>query len=87
MFQPEVQQQVALERTTIANLYEQAGKWRGGPGAKANPNPCPQCGSNQFFSRAGVSKRLPPPAPHCYNCGYNDGMFEQGLASAWGATG
>lgn len=45
--------------------------------------PCPQCGSPQFFSRAGHNKRMPPPAPHCYNCGYNDGMFEQGLEGNW----
>jgi predicted RNA-binding Zn-ribbon protein involved in translation (DUF1610 family) len=45
--------------------------------------PCPNCGSNQFFSRATTNKRMPPPAPHCYNCGYNDGMFEQGLEASW----
>jgi hypothetical protein len=46
-------------------------------------DPCPQCGSPQYYSRAGGNKRMPPPAPHCYNCGYNDGMFDQGLESNW----
>ena len=63
----------------------QAGNWRGGPAAKANPDPCPQCGGNQYFANIQVSKRGPQPAGHCYNCGYNDGMFQQGLASSWGA--
>lgn len=50
---------------------------------RTDVEPCPQCGSNQFFSRGTTNKRMPPPAPHCYNCGYNDGMFEQGLESSW----
>ena len=78
-------QPVQPEQVTVQNLYEAAGQWRGGPGARANPDPCPQCGSNQYFSRANGSKRGPSPAPHCYNCGFNDGMFEQGLATSWGA--
>ena len=78
-----VQQQV--ERVTVQNLYEQAGNWRGGPAARENPNPCPKCGGNQYFANIKASKRGPNPAGHCYNCGFNDGMFEQGLASSWGA--
>jgi hypothetical protein len=50
---------------------------------KTDTHPCPQCGSPQYFSRATANKRMPPPAPHCYNCGYNDGMFDQGLESSW----
>lgn len=54
-----------------------------GQAHKTDRDPCPQCGSPQYFSRANGSKRMPPPAPHCYNCGYNDGMFDQGLESSW----
>lgn len=54
-----------------------------GPAHRQDTQPCPQCGSPQYFSRAKSNKRMPPPAPHCYNCGYNDGMFDQGLESSW----
>jgi hypothetical protein len=54
-----------------------------GQAHKTDREPCPQCGSPQYFSRATTNKRMPPPAPHCYNCGYNDGMFDQGLESSW----
>jgi hypothetical protein len=60
------------------------GLWRGGKGHKLNPEPCPSCGSNQYYENLGP-RRGPQPAPHCYNCGYN-GLFEQGLPSSWGAT-
>ena len=79
----QVQPPVQPEQVTIENLYEAAGSWKGGPGAKTDPYPCPQCGSNHFFSRAN-GKRGPSPAPHCFNCGFNEGMFEQGLQSSWG---
>ena len=78
--QPNGQQQVTAE-----NLFVMAGQWHGGPAHRADPDPCPQCGSNQFFSRAAKNSRLPPPAPHCYNCGYN-GLFEQGDPTTWGAS-
>lgn len=75
----------APPHVTIENIYEAAGYWHGGKAHQVDKNPCPRCGSNQFYSRAHGIKRGPPPAPHCYNCGYNDGMFDQGLASTWGA--
>ena len=37
---------------------------------------CPNCGSNNFFTRASTASRGPAPAPLCTECGYN-GMFEQ----------
>ena len=83
--QPQQYAQPVQERVTTENLYQQAGNWRGGPAAKTNPDPCPKCGGNQYFANLQVSKRGPQPAGHCYNCGFNDGMFEQGLASSWGA--
>src|SRR4051794_19979841 len=65
--------------TTIGNLWDQMQGWRGGKAHKVDPDPCPQCGSNQYFSRTGAEvRRGPAPAPHCFGCGYN-GMFEQGL--------
>ena len=70
--------------TTIENLYMQAAHWHGGQAHKTDKEPCPSCGGNQYYSRA-AGKRGPPPASHCYNCGYNGGLFEQGLASSWNA--
>lgn len=71
---------------TMENLFDAMKFWKGGPAAKTDPDPCPNCGSNQFFSRSTGSRRGPPPAPHCYNCGFNDGMFTQGEATSWGMT-
>lgn len=79
--QPEAPQHVTMD-----NLFDAMKFWRGGPAAKTDPDPCPNCGSNQFFSRSTGSRRGPPPAPHCYNCGFNDGMFTQGEATSWGMT-
>ena len=63
------------------------GLWRGGKAHQIDAQPCPNCGGNQFYSRTGHGvRRGPPPAPHCYNCGYN-GMFEQGLESSWAGQG
>lgn len=55
----------------------------GGQGSQTNREPCPQCGSNHYFTNLPLGKRGPAPAPHCYNCGFNGGMFEQGLQSSW----
>ena len=84
--QPQHQQQpdTSQIRVTTQNLYEVAGMWRGGPAARTEGQPCPNCGSNHYFSRAGKS-RLPAPAPHCFDCGYN-GLFDQGLPQTWGAA-
>ena len=68
---------------TTENLYQQAGNWRGGPAARANPDPCPKCGGNQYFANIQVSKRGPQPAGHCYNCfaGWEMYLTEDGLQS------
>jgi hypothetical protein len=69
--------------TNTHNLFEMMGLWRGGKAHRIDAQPCPECGSNQYFSRTGAEvRRGPPPAPHCWNCGYN-GLFTQGLASNW----
>lgn len=82
----QVPQQQQQPQVTMENLFDAMKFWKGGPAAKTDPDPCPNCGSNQFFSRSTGSRRGPPPAPHCYNCGYNDGMFTQGEATTWGAS-
>ena len=70
-------------KVTIDNLWGAMQGWRGGPAHRTDPHPCPQCGGNQYFSRTGAEvRRGPPPAPHCFDCGFN-GMFQQGLASSW----
>lgn len=53
-----------------------------GKGGKLNQEPCPNCGGNLFYADLGLKRRGPPPAPHCFTCGYNE-MFEQGLESNW----
>lgn len=70
------------QKVTIGNLWDAMQNWRGGPAHRTDPNPCPNCGSKNFSARTTGIMRGPPPAPHCFNCGYN-GMFEQGLASSW----
>lgn len=70
-------------KVTIENFYEAMAFWKGGKGHKENAEPCPQCGSANYFTSIQTSKRGPQPAPHCFSCGYNDGMFNQGLQSSW----
>jgi hypothetical protein len=53
-----------------------------GKGARLNPDPCPSCGGNLYYADLGLKRRGPPPAPRCFNCGYNE-LFEQGLESNW----
>jgi predicted RNA-binding Zn-ribbon protein involved in translation (DUF1610 family) len=43
---------------------------------KGETHHCPECGSNNFFTRASTVSRGPAPAPLCSECGYN-GLFEQ----------
>lgn len=71
------------EPVTIENLWEKMKQWRGGQAHKSDYGPCPQCNGNHYSSRDGaMARRGPPPAPHCFDCGYN-GMFTQGMASSW----
>jgi hypothetical protein len=53
-----------------------------GKGARLNPDPCPNCGGKMFYANLGLKRRGPPPAPHCFTCGYND-LFEQGVEANW----
>jgi len=79
------QQPPQPEPVTIANLWDAMKEWRGGKAHRVDAQPCPECGGNQYYSRSEGARRGPPPAPHCYNCGYN-GLFEQGEAATWGAS-
>lgn len=62
--------------------------WQGGPGKQetARVGSCPQCGSNNFFSRSTDQNGMPlrmPPAPECWECGYPRG---QGVLAGTAAT-
>lgn len=74
-------QQASL--TDLLKLQE-SGHGQPGQGAQSNPDPCPGCGSPLFIETTpgGRKRRGPPPAPHCFACGYN-GLFDQGLESSW----
>lgn len=78
-FQPQVQP----PKVTPENLWHAMQEWRGGKAHKIDADPCPECGSSRYYSRTGEGTlRGPPPAPHCFDCGYN-GMFQQGLPTSW----
>jgi hypothetical protein len=91
--QPTLQQgpapQEKLQQASVSDLlHNQAltGKASPGIGGRLNPDPCPQCGKDLFYENLGKTRRGPPPAPHCFTCGYN-GMFEQGLEANWQGAG
>ena len=76
-------QQQQPPKVDIENLWGAMQQWRGGKAHKIDAEPCPQCHSPRYYSRAGEGvRRGPPPAPHCFDCGFN-GMFEQGMATSW----
>lgn len=64
--------------------YAGVENYRGGVAQQMNPNPCPQCGGNQYFEHIKTKGRGPEPAGHCYNCGYNE-LFDQGDQAVWGS--
>jgi len=66
----------------LLDLQQHGQALKPGKGAKLNPDPCPNCGGNLFFHDLGKKSRGPAPAPHCFNCGFNE-LFEQGLESNW----
>jgi len=80
------QQPVLPPQVTLDNLWGAMHLWKGGPAARTNPDPCPNCGGNQWFERVTENRRGPSPAGHCYNCGYNGGMFTQGDQANWAAA-
>lgn len=68
--------------TLLLDVQRNGGLITPGPGGRLNQEPCPNCGRELFYHDYGKKRRGPPPAPHCFNCGYN-GLFEQGLESSW----
>ena len=68
--------------TQLLDLQRQGQALNPGKGARLNPHPCPNCGGALYFADLGQKRRGPPPAPRCFNCGFND-LFEQGLESTW----
>lgn len=80
-FQPQGQQ-VPRGAVNMGNFWDMMQLWKGGKAHQIDRDPCPECGSDQYYSRTSGPRRGPPPAPHCFQCGYN-GLFEQGLPSSW----
>lgn len=79
------QPQQKLQQASLTDLLKvqtATGQASPGIGGRLNPDPCPQCGRDLFYADLGKARRGPPPAPHCFTCGYN-GLFEQGLESSW----
>lgn len=72
----------APPKVTIANIFEAARFWRGGPGAR-NSTICPRCGGEKLFRRVVGTKEA---APLCEDCGWNP-LWEQALPGNWSATG
>ena len=68
--------------SNLLQVQQATGQAAPGPGARLNPDPCPGCGANLYYENLTKKRRGPPPAPHCFTCGYN-GLFEQGLESSW----
>ena len=61
---------------TVGNFAEATAAWQGGPAARTESQPCPNCGSNLFFSRSNGGSAV---APRCYSCGYTQGRPMQGM--------
>lgn len=76
----------SADLSTLLKLQEQ-GRGQPGQGSKTNPDPCPGCGGPLFIENLPNSRkrRGPPPAPHCFSCGYN-GLFDQGIEANWAAA-
>lgn len=72
------------EGLTLHNFVHKMGQWRGGQAHRTDKQPCPECGSDLFFSRGNANSRNGAPAPHCFSCGYSGGLIPtQGDAAVW----
>lgn len=67
---------------SIHDVVPAMGMWQGGEGTRTETQRCPSCGGDHFFSRSQGARRGPPPAPTCYDCGYN-GLFDQADQATW----
>lgn len=83
-FVPQMEAPV-LDENGQMHMADAIVRWRGGDGTKKETQTCPNCGGRNYFSRSsGQGKRIGlmnrsgqacPPAPICFECGYN-GIFE-----------
>lgn len=78
----ETVKQEGASMTSLLDVQRATGIAKPGKGQRLNPDPCPNCGRGLFYADLGKARRGPPPAPHCFNCGFN-GLFEQGLEASW----
>lgn len=82
--QPPQPPQEEEEGLTLHNFVHKMGQWRGGVAHRTDKQPCPECGSDLFFSRGNAISRNGAPAPHCFSCGYSGGLIPtQGDAAVW----
>jgi hypothetical protein len=57
--------------------------WSGGEAHRMDGHlTCPKCGSKNVFSRSNGGITNKPPAPRCFECGWN-GIYTQADQSAW----
>lgn len=74
---PQPQEQTPPGELTVDNLMDGVAAWNGTRASAADSSTCPECGSGDYFARASSKVRGASPAPHCYACGYNGGLFTQ----------
>jgi hypothetical protein len=72
---------------TNDNFAEVSTQWSGGEATRREQMPCPNCGSELFFSRTNAGTvmsagGMSSPAPRCYACGYSPGREMQGVPPA-----
>lgn len=57
--------------------------WSGGEAHRMDGHlTCPKCGSKNVFSRSNGGVATKPPAPRCFECGWN-GIYTQADQSSW----
>jgi len=80
---PEVNEAPFIEDPTVPGgkrlNWRSPGFLKGGQGNREETQRCPQCNSTNYFSLRQNSKVTQnghvPPAPQCFNCSYNGGLF------------
>jgi len=90
---PALAQQAQLQSTTPVNRQLPAGgqtdmgsairMWTGGDAHRQDGHlTCPRCSSKNVFSRSNGSNMMKPPAPRCFECGWN-GIYQQADQASW----
>lgn len=69
---------------TPENAFDAAMTWTGGEATRNSSGPCPQCGSDLYFSRSNsnsvvTQQGMAKVPPRCYSCGYTEGRPMQGM--------